>query len=111
MLKGIAAGFALSMMLVAGCTSSDSSDSNTFNCDTAKSKCPNDDPPDRAQCKQIIGDPTCGTVFLGFLLCLGAHQTCLADGTTDVDASARECAPQQKAAEDCVPPTDAGGGG
>ncbi|HMI83632.1 MAG TPA: hypothetical protein VK550_06025 [Polyangiaceae bacterium] len=102
MLKRIIAGLSLSLVLVASCSSSESNDPKPFSCDTAQSQCPNDQPPDREECKRILGDPTCGNVFLTFLLCLGAHQTCRADGTTDEMASARECGSQQAAAEKCA---------
>ena len=110
MLKGIAALLVLATMLVASCSSSESSGSNTFSCDTAKSKCPNDPPLDPALCKSVIGDPSCGNVFMAFFLCIGDHQSCLADGTTDQSVTERECAKQQMAAEQCSP-ADAGGGG
>jgi hypothetical protein len=103
MLKGIIAALALSMMLVASCSSSDSSGSNAFDCDNAKSKCANDPPLDPALCKRVINDANCGTVFLDVFLCIGTHQTCLADGTTDQTVTARECAAQQSAAEKCSP--------
>jgi len=106
MRQAIALGLALSMMLVAGCSSSDS-DSNGFSCDTAKSKCQNDPPLDVAFCKRAIGDANCSDVYMKAFLCIGAHQTCLPDGTTDESVIARECANEQKAAEACIP-SDAG---
>jgi hypothetical protein len=110
MLKRIAAAFALSMMLVASCSNSDSTDSNGFSCDTAKSSCPGDPPLDPAECKRIVGDPTCGNVFMDFFLCVGVHQKCLDDGTTDQSVTARECAAQQNAAIQCAASIDAGRG-
>jgi hypothetical protein len=103
-IKRIAAGLALSTFLLAGCSSSDS-DSKHF-CDTAKSKCPNDDL-DPALCRAVVDDPTCGSVFMNFLVCGAAHQTCLPDGTTDESVITRECAKEQAAAEQCSP-SDAG---
>src|SRR5690242_16294559 len=98
MLKGIAVGFVLSMMFAASCSSSNSDNSgggsNTFDCDNAKSKCPNDPPLPPATCKAAINDPKCGKVFLDVFLCIGAHQTCKDDGTTDTAVTDRECASQ-----------------
>ena len=104
MLKGIAAGLALSLMVVASCSSSESN-SNTFSCDSAKSKCPNDEPPDaedRAQCNAIINDRACGTLYMAMLLCLADHQTCLPNGKTDEDTTAKACPDQVSAAEKCA---------
>jgi hypothetical protein len=110
MLKVIAAGLAVTMMLVAGCASDPDDSQKAFSCDTANSKCPNDAPPDRAECKRLLGDPTCGNVFLGLLLCAAQHQTCLSDGKTDESAIERECPMQITAAEKCASTIDAGGG-
>jgi hypothetical protein len=106
MLKRIVTGLALSMMLIASCSSSESSDSKGF-CDNAKSKCPNDPPLDAELCKRLIGDSRCGSVYMNFFLCVGAHQACLADGTTDESATTRECGNEQNAAVQCA---DADGG-
>jgi hypothetical protein len=103
MLKAIAAALALSMLLVASCSSSESGDPKAFSCDTAKSKCANDPPFDPAICKMVVGHAECGKVFMAYLSCVGAHQTCLADGTTDQAVSARECAKEETAANDCSP--------
>jgi hypothetical protein len=111
MLKAIAAGLAVTMMLVAGCSSEPEDSQNAFSCDTAQSKCPNDPPPDRAECKRILEDPTCGNVFMGLLLCAAQHQACLSDGKTDESVIRRECAMQVNAADQCASTIDAGGGG
>ncbi len=102
MLKRIVAGLAFSMMLVSSCSSSESDNSKSF-CDTAKSKCPNDPPVDPALCKAIIGDAMCGGVFMTFLICGAANQTCRPDGTTDEEAVTRQCAKERAAAEQCSP--------
>jgi hypothetical protein len=75
MQRGIVAALALSMMLVASCSSSESNDQSEFPCDTAKSKCANDPPFDPDDCKKIVGDAQCGRVFVDFLLCAGLHST------------------------------------
>ena len=111
MLKGIGFGLALTMMLVASCSSSDSGDSSiTFSCDNAKSKCENDPPLPADECKKAIGDPKCGSVFMAFFLCIGEHQVCLPDGTTDTGAWGRACAMQQNAVAQCGGVPDGGGG-
>ena len=105
MLKGIVA-LAFSMMLVASCGNSSEpggGGSNTFDCDNAKSKCANDPPLDAALCKRVTTDPQCGKVFTDVFLCIGEHQTCLGDGTTDQSVSNRECATQMSAAQQCSP--------
>jgi hypothetical protein len=109
MLKAIAAGFVLLTMLAAGC-SSDSDPPAGFSCDNAKSKCPNDPPFPPAECKAALGHPTCGNAFMTFFLCVGEHQTCLADGTTDTTVTERECAMEDSALTQCLS-MDAGGGG
>jgi len=108
MLKAIAAGLALTMLLVAGCSSDPDESSNAFSCDNAKSKCPNDPPLPAAECKEALGHPTCGNAAMAFFLCIGQHQTCLPDGTTDQNTTLRECAMQQTAVEQCFGPGDAG---
>ena len=111
MLKALAAGLVLTMLLAAGCSSDSDTSSNSFSCDNAKSKCPNDPPLPVAECKEALGHATCGGAALAFFLCLGAHQTCLPDGTTDESVTARECAMQQTAVQQCFGMSDAGGGG
>jgi hypothetical protein len=106
MRKGIVAGLALSLLLVGACSSDSNgggTSSGTIDCDNAKSKCPNDPPLDPALCKQLTNDPKCGKVFTAALLCIGDHQTCKSDGTTDTSVSDRECASQQAAAAQCSP--------
>jgi hypothetical protein len=104
MLKGIAASLVLSLMLVASCSSSGSSgSSDTFSCDNAKSKCPNDPPLDPVYCKKATEEPNCGSLVLNMFKCIGAHQTCLADGTTDQSVSQRECASEFNAVANCTP--------
>jgi hypothetical protein len=110
MLRLIAAALVVMTMLVTSCASDTDDSQKAFSCDTATSKCPNDPPPDRAECKRLLGDPTCGNVFTGFLLCAAQHQTCLPDGKTDESVIERECAMQIKAADQCASTIDAGGG-
>jgi hypothetical protein len=111
MIKGIAALLALTM-LAASCSSSESSDSpQGFSCDNNKSKCPNDPPLPTEECKQSTGHPTCGKLVVDFFLCVGLHQTCLGDGTTDISVWMRECASQYAAVNQCFGASDAGGGG
>jgi hypothetical protein len=113
MRKVITAVFAVTMMAAASCSSSDSDGGSktTFSCDDPKSKCPNDEPLDPATCKRIVEEPTCGDLMLQMFLCIGEHQTCLADGTTDQSVSERECSAEMSAAVRCATNFDAGGGG
>jgi hypothetical protein len=108
MFKAIAAGLAITMLLVAGCSSDPDESSDPFSCDNAKSKCPNDPPLPAAECKEALGHPTCGNAAMAFFLCIGQHQTCLSDGTTDQNTTLRECAMQQTAVEQCFGASDAG---
>jgi hypothetical protein len=111
MLKAIAAGLALTMTLVAGCSSDSEGSQNAFSCENAKSKCPNDPPLPVAECKEALGHPKCGNVVLALFICIGEHQTCASDGTTDQDATERACSMQANAVRQCDAMGDAGGGG
>jgi hypothetical protein len=100
MLKGIAAGLALFLIIVAGCSSSSGSTESI--CDNPKSKCPNDKPLDSAECKKQIGDSHCGKAWEKLFKCIGEHQTCLSDGTTDQTVSQRECAAEFSGVQTCA---------
>ncbi|MET0592377.1 MAG: hypothetical protein ABW133_06740, partial [Polyangiaceae bacterium] len=81
--------------------------SDMFSCE-AKSKCPADSARNVAQCEQMRTHPTCSTVFLKFMKCIGDHQVCKADGTTDIPAWMEHCMTEQAENAQCFGMPDAG---
>jgi hypothetical protein len=108
MFKAIAAGLIVTMLLVAACSSNSEDSPSGFSCETAKSKCPNDGPLPVEECKRALGHPTCGNQVMALFLCLGEHQTCASDGTTDQSVTERACAMQISAVSQCDPAIDGG---
>ena len=99
MLKGIIVGLTALAMLVANCTSTEEP-TDTFSCDTAKSKCPADGMIPKEIC-DMLQNPACNTVFLEFASCGVEHQVCAADMTTDMKATIKMCQTQYDKAVAC----------
>ena len=81
--------------------------SEMFSCE-ARSKCPADQPRNVAQCEQMRTHPTCGAVFLKFMKCIGDHQVCKDDGTTDIPAWMSQCMTEQAENAQCFALPEAG---
>lgn len=81
--------------------------SDAFSCD-AKSKCPNDATRNVAQCEQMRTHPTCGPIFLKFMKCIGDHQVCKDDGTTDIPVWMAACVAEQAENAQCFGMPDSG---
>ncbi len=61
---------------------------------TVSSICPNDPPAtddQRLLCNNRIHDPRCGGYYSAMIGCTQGHQVCLADGTTDFNATNAPC--------------------
>lgn len=122
MRKGIASLFAVTIILAVGC--SDDSNGGTpdsgspndgasgspdaFSCETAKSKCPADPPFPVNECNLALNHPMCGQSYFRFIMCIGDHQVCKTDGTTDVDAWMVHCGSEQTEVNQCFGPRDGG---
>ncbi len=118
----IASLLALTIVVAAGCSDDSSGGTpdggspgdgssgapDAFSCETAKSACPNDEPFPVDACKLALNHPMCGQSYLRFIMCIGDHQVCKSDGTTDVDAWKVHCASQQAAVNQCFGPLDGG---
>jgi hypothetical protein len=99
MLKGIIVGLTALAMLVTSCTSTEST-TDTFSCDTAKSKCPADGMIPKEIC-DMLNDPACNTVFLEFASCGVENQVCGDDMKTDMKLTIKKCQSQYDTAVAC----------
>jgi hypothetical protein len=106
MLKAIAAGLALTMLVaVPACGGDDDKNgSPTINCDNPESKCPNDMVNDDLKnlCKTLLNLQACRDIVITYFTCLQDHQVCTADGVTDQEKTNNACLSQYNAASACA---------
>jgi hypothetical protein len=86
-----------------GETSSGGTSTAAVDCDTLKSKCPNEPEltaDDRARCKELLAS-ACGDQYKASLACTASKETCDADGMSDGEALQTACETEKDAWEAC----------